>query len=202
MSPEQQPSDLHGNAPDTSPAVLLLIDVISDFEFEDGETIFQAASAVAPNIRRLKDRLKDHGVPVVYVNDNFGRWQSNFRHLVDHCLTDGVRGEPIARLLAPQDDDYFVLKPKHSGFYSTTLDLLLKHLGARRLVLAGWTTDICILFTSSDAYMRDFELFVPEDCVAALDQARHASALQMIRTVMKAKTMKAEELSLELLLDE
>lgn len=200
MSPEQKPSDLHGNAPDTSPAALLLIDVISDFEFEDGEALFEAAKAVAPNIRRLKARLKKEGIPVIYVNDNFGRWQSNFRNLVEHCLQDGVRGEAIAKTLLPEDDEYFVLKPKHSGFYSTTLALLLEHLGTRRLVLAGWTTDICVLFTANDAYMRDFALFIPEDCVAALDDVRHRNALAMMELNAKAKVVRSDELSLELLL--
>ena len=74
----------------------------------------------------LKQRAKEAGIPVIYVNDNFGRWQSNFNHQVEHCLHDGVRGQPVVELLQPEEDDYFVLKPKHSGFFSTALDMLLE----------------------------------------------------------------------------
>src|SRR5207248_2360578 len=107
----------------------------------------------------LKKRAKAAGIPAIYVNDNFGIWQSDFRSVVRHCLEDGVCGAPIARLLAPEADDYFVLKPKHSGFYSTTLDILLDYLGVRALILTGIAANICVLFTANDAYMRDFRLF-------------------------------------------
>jgi len=64
-----------------------------------------------------------------------------------HCIDDDTRGRPIVELLKPRPEDYFVLKPKQSGFYSTTLDLLLKHLGAHTLIIGGFTGDICVLFT-------------------------------------------------------
>jgi nicotinamidase-related amidase len=120
--------DLHGNAPDKSEIALLLIDVINDLEFEGGERLFQSALPAARHIARLKERAQQARVPVIYVNDNFGKWRSDFKRIVTHCLEADVRGRPIAELLRPDDDDYFVLKPKHSGFFSTTLDLLLKYL--------------------------------------------------------------------------
>src|SRR4030095_6601433 len=89
-------------------------------------------------------------------------------------------------LLKPERDDYFVLKPKHSGFYSTTLDLLLKHLGAATLILAGFTADICILFTANDAYMRDYRLMIPADCVASQDDTENQRALKFMERVLKA----------------
>ena len=100
-------------------------------------------------------------MPSIYVNDNFGRWQSRFDQIVQHCLQDNVRGKPFVERLIPDEDDYFVLKPKHSGFYQTPLELLLKHLGATRLILTGVSTNSCVLFTANDAYMRDLELIVP-----------------------------------------
>ena len=109
--------DLHGNAPDKSNVALLLIDIISDFEFEDGEKLFRYALPMARRIADLKKKAKRAGVPVIYVNDNFGKWQSNFRFLLDHALDKKVRGSKIAELLKPDESDYFVLKPKHSGFY-------------------------------------------------------------------------------------
>jgi nicotinamidase-related amidase len=135
--------DLHGNVPERADAALLLIDVINDMNFEGGEQLFPHALAVARNIKQLKDRCRAARIPALYVNDNFGRWQSDFQKLVAHCCEPSSRGRPIAELLAPnEDEDYFVLKPKHSGFFSTTLDTLLQYLGARTLILTGFTADI------------------------------------------------------------
>src|SRR5690606_22697348 len=114
--------DLDGNAPDHAATALVLVDVINDMEWEGGERLLPNALAAAHQIRQLRDRAGRAGIPVIYANDNFGQWRSNFRDVVDHCLHDGVRGEEIARLLEPGEDDYFVLKPKHSAFYSTPLE--------------------------------------------------------------------------------
>src|SRR5687768_3460230 len=91
--------DLHGFAPDRSSMAVLILDMISDFEFEDGAAVFRAALPIARRIARLRERAAAAGVPVVYVNDNHGRWRSDFAGLLRHCLQDGVRGAPIARLL-------------------------------------------------------------------------------------------------------
>jgi nicotinamidase-related amidase len=129
------------------------------------------------------------------VNDNFGRWQSNFRAQIDHCLNDGVRGEPIARLLEPDDDDYFVLKPKHSGFFSTTLEVLLKYLGAKTVICTGIAGNICVLFTANDAYLRDLHVAVPEDCIASNTPADNEHALEVMRKVLKADTRPAAKIA-------
>jgi nicotinamidase-related amidase len=178
--------DLHGNAPDQSEIALVLIDVINDLEFEGGEQLLHNALPAARNIARLKQRAHQAGVPVIYVNDNFGRWRSDFKRIVTHCLRDEVRGGPIAELLAPDHDDYFVLKPKHSGFFSTTLELLLRHLGAHTLVLTGIAGNNCVLFTANDAYMRDYKLLIPADCTASINPAANENALLQMQEVLKA----------------
>lgn len=137
-------ADLHGNVPDKSNVALLLIDIISDFEFEDGAKLFRHALPMARKLAAFRKKAKAAGVPVIYVNDNFGKWQSNFNNLLEHASHEKVRGAEIVRMIKPDEDDYFVLKPKHSGFYSTTLDILLEHLECKTLVLTGVTTDICI----------------------------------------------------------
>ena len=179
---------LHGSAPDRCPVALLLIDWINDLEFEGGDRLLERALPAARATAALRTRAKAAGVPVVYCNDNFGRWRSDFRSLLRHCLDGGVRGRPIAELLAPDEDDYFVLKPKHSGFHSTTLDVLLAHLGATTLVLTGIAGNFCVLFTAHDAYMRNFRLAVPRDCIAseAAEDDRHA--LEHMAKVCKAAT--------------
>jgi nicotinamidase-related amidase len=186
--------DLHGNAPDDSDIALLLIDVINDLEFEGGQELFRDALPAARNIARLKERAQQAGVPVIYVNDNFGRWRSDFKKIVSHCLNDQVRGRPIAELLAPDEEDYFVLKPKHSGFFSTTLDLLLKYLGVRTLVLTGFAGNNCVLFTANDAYLRDYELIVPSDCTASIRTEDNEYALKQMQRVLKASIQSSPEI--------
>ena len=189
-------NDLHGNAPDQSRVALLIIDMINDLEFEDAELIFEAALTAAGRIAALKQAAHEAGVPVIYSNDNFGRWRSDFREVTEHVLNDGVRGQPLAELLRPDADDYFVLKPKHSAFFATTMDTLLRYLGARTLIVTGIATDICVLFSANDAYMRDYELFVPSDCVAANCEEDNQRALQYIERVLKADIRPSTELNL------
>jgi nicotinamidase-related amidase len=189
--------DLHGNVPDSSPVALLLIDVINDLEFDEGEMLLRHALPMAEALAELKSRAKKAGIPVIYVNDNFGRWQSDFNRLLQHCMYDDVLGKPIAQLLKPDEDDYFVLKPKHSGFFSSTLDTLLDYLDARTLILTGIAGNICVLFTANDAYMRDFNLVIPRDCIASNSREDNEYALQIMETVLKADTTPSRELDVE-----
>ena len=194
-----QNRDLHGNAPDKSDAVLLIIDVLNDLEFEGGEELLESALPMARALAALKQRARQARIPVVYVNDNFGKWRSDFRQQLDHCLNDDVRGRPVVEMLVPDEEDYFVLKPKHSGFYNTTLPVLLKYLEAKKVMVTGIATDNCVLFTAGDAYLRDMEVIVPEDCSAAIDPARHDAALDQMRGTLKADTRPSTELDLDAL---
>jgi nicotinamidase-related amidase len=190
-------NDLHGNAPDDSAVALLLIDMINDFEFEDGEKLFKYAQPAAQRIAELKRRCKALGIPVIYVNDNWGRWQSNLDKLVEHVVEDDVRGRPVGELLQPDADDYFVLKPKQSGFFATTLETLLEYLKARTLILTGVAGDMCVLFTANDAYMRDYKLVIPADCIASNDEEANRRALTFFESILKADTTPSCDLDLE-----
>jgi nicotinamidase-related amidase len=186
--------DLHGSAPDKSETALLLIDVINDFDFPEGDQLLRLALPVGKNIADLKKRAKAAGIPSIYVNDNFGRWQSDFKKTVAHCQNGS--GKSFVEMLLPDDDDYFVLKPKHSGFYSTTLDLLLMHLNAKNLILTGIAGNNCVLVTANDAYMRDYKVFVPADCVVSNTEEENAYALKQMETVLKGNTTVSKELDL------
>jgi nicotinamidase-related amidase len=192
--------DLHGNAPDESRVALLIIDMINAFDFKGAKAMLPRALAAARATAALKRRAHKAGVPVVYVNDNFGRWRSDFHQLLEHCLHSP--GRDIARLLKPGKDDYFVLKPKHSGFQFTTLDVLLEHLGAETLILTGVAGNFCVLFTAHDAYMRDYRLVVPEDCVASLSESDDRYALAHMARVTKADVRASRELGLEILVNQ
>lgn len=189
--------DLHGNTPDKAEVALLLIDVINDLDFPEADDLIKHAVPMAKKLHDLKARAREAGIPAVYVNDNFGRWRSDFRSLVEHCLRPGSKGRPLVELLKPDEDDYFVLKPKHSGFFSTALDILLTYLEVRTVIVTGIATNICVLFTANDAYMRDYRLCVPCDCVAANSSEISETALSQIAEVLKADTTASTQIRLK-----
>lgn len=174
--------------PDRTQTCLLIIDMINEFTFDGAEKLFPAVEQTAQHIAMLKQSVKATGLPVLYVNDNFGKWRSDFRTLVNRCVEDGCRGKRIAEALRPDKDDYFILKPKHSGFFATPLELLLRHLNIRRVVLTGVAGDNCVLFTAADAYMRNFDVVVPADCTVSINPDANRSALEHMRHTLKADT--------------
>ena len=194
--------DLHGNVPENSPVALVMVDVINDLEFDGGDAILRNALPMAKRLASLARRARDAGIAVIYVNDNFGKWRSDFRALLEHCRNDNVRGRELAEILSPERSDYFVLKPKHSGFFSTTLDTLIEYLHVRTMIITGLTTDRCVLFTASDAHMRDLHIVVPEDCCAADSEEHHRDAMHMIQRVLGADVTTSEKLDLTRFLEE
>jgi nicotinamidase-related amidase len=185
--------DLHGNAPDTHAVALLLVDVINPCDFPEADDFLRHALPAAQKIAGLKRRAIAANVPVIYANDNFGRWRSDLSAVVRRCLEPGCKGRPLCEALDPGEADYFVLKPKHSAFYSTTLDLLLRALKTRVLVVCGFAANICVLFTANDAYMRDLRVVVPSDCVASNTAADNKAALAQMAKVLKADVRASEE---------
>ena len=188
-----KPTDLHGNTPDKCSVALLLVDVINDLEFPDAERLLPAARNAARALAELKQRARRAGVPCIYANDNFGRWRSDFRAQVKH-VQNGTRGAELASLLAPGEEDYFVLKAQHSAFYQTCLSLLLEHLGVEALVIGGFTTDSCVNFTASDAFLRGHALIIPSDGSAAQTKPQHRVALKQMARVLRAETPRCAEL--------
>jgi nicotinamidase-related amidase len=168
-----------------SGTALLLIDVINDMAFDGSEALVDQAEQMAIRLATLKRRATAAGIPAIYINDNFGQWRSDFRRTVAHCTSHSSPGRRVSTRLRPTARDYFVLKPKHSGFYDTTLDTLLDALGIRRVILTGIAGNICVLFTANDAYMRDLKIFAPADCIVSNTAAENDHALRQIRSVLK-----------------
>jgi nicotinamidase-related amidase len=167
---------------------LLLVDVINLFDFPRGAAFARRALGPARKIRRLCDRARQSGVPVIYVNDNWGRWRSDFKAIVADCRRPERPGAPIAELLSPTPRDFFVLKPHLSGFHETPLDTLLQAGDAKTVVIAGFAADNCVFFTAAEAHMRDYNLVVPSDCCASeVDQERR-HALAKMRKFLDANT--------------
>lgn len=159
---------------------LLIIDMINTFRFKDGPALRDAALAIAPTVARLRERATARGVPVLYVNDNFTEWASDFRQLVEKCGRPDSPGRAIVACLRPALDDSSILKPRHSAFYMTPLPLLLERLGSERLVMVGIATESCILSSAADAHVRGYRVTVPRDGVAScLDEDRRRALAVM-----------------------
>lgn len=173
---------------------VLLIDVVNHFEFPDGKQILRSALPIAPRLARLKQRARNSNVPVIYVNDNFGQWHSNAAKLLDYCLKPECVGKPFVEQVAPTDEEYCILKPKHSAFYQTPLDVLLRHLGVSALVVAGLTTNSCILCTAHDANMRDLKITVVADCCAARTMRDHNEAIANIKAIANSHVVELASL--------
>lgn len=166
-----------------SRVALIISDMLNTFDFPEGKKLHKAALKAAKTISKLKSRAKAYGVPVIYVNDNFGQWQSDWKMLYQVCTQEGSLGREIALLLQPEPDDYFVLKPKHSGFHETSLEILLKHMKTDKIILTGIAGNICVLFTAHDALMREFEVHVPKDCIASNSSEDNKFALRQLSRV-------------------
>ena len=184
----------------SSRVALLLIDVVNPMDFEGAASLLGPAIRAAQNIRRLKQRCRDVGVPVIYVNDNFNRWHLGFRDLVEEFRRLGVPGLSLIDSVEPElQSDFYILKPFHSGFFRTGLEVLLQRIGARTLVLTGFAGDICVLFTANDAHMRGFDLLVPADCVASERGADNTHALDQMARLLKADVSPSDQIDLEAL---
>ncbi len=172
-------------------AALIITDMLNTFDFPEAKQLQPRAQSAARAILKLKSRLKAKKIPIIYVNDNFGQWQSDWRSVYNACTEEGRLGREIAELLRPSEDDYFVLKPKHSAFYSTNLDVLLDYLGTQTLILTGIAGNICVLFTANDAHMRDYKVVVPKDCIASNTAADDKYTLRQLKEVFKIPTPKS-----------
>jgi nicotinamidase-related amidase len=178
-----------------SPVALLLIDVINDLEFEGGERYPEQLPAFIRRVRWLKRQATKAGIATIYVNDNFGRWRSDLHEIVRHCASPRMRGAPLAKGLAPSRRNYFVLKPRHSAFHSTSLEVLLEYLETRTVIVAGIAGDNCVLFTAADAYMRHLQVHVPADCTISQDAEANRQALELMKRELHVDITESSELN-------
>lgn len=167
---------------------LLIIDMINTLDFPEGKALLKHALPVAENIRKMKEKLKRKKIPVIYLNDHFGHWRDDWKNVFNYCTQRKFTGCKLSAMMRPDDDDYFLLKPKHSGFFGTQLDILLKDLGVKKLIITGLAGNVCILFTVNDAHMREFEIHVPENGIASNTKRDNTYALNQFRDVFGIET--------------
>ena len=165
-------------------SALIVIDMLSPYDFPDAEKLVPSAEKVVPNISSLIARAQDEGVPIIYVNDNYGDWNSS----ADELVQAGEQGKrpDLVEPLKPPEHASFVIKARHTIFYGTPLDHLLQTEEIDRLVLTGQVTEQCILYSALDAHVRHLEVAVPADAVAYIHEDLHEAALKMMETNMGA----------------
>ncbi|MFG6149777.1 cysteine hydrolase family protein [Halobacillus sp. B23F22_1] len=174
---------------------LLIIDMINKMDFNGGDDLLEHSKDIVGPINELRKQAKHNGIPVIYVNDNFNLWQDNVDELIEECKQGP--GETIINEVLPEDNDYFIIKPKHSGFFGTQLSILLEQLQVNKLVLTGVAGDICVLFTANDAYMRDYDLWIPKDCIASEKTNDNDNALQIIKRSLFANIRSTKQTTME-----
>ncbi|MEV6833288.1 isochorismatase family cysteine hydrolase [Streptomyces sp. NPDC051133] len=175
-----------------SKAALIVIDMINTYDHDDAELLLPSAGAVVPVIADLAGRARRSSIPVIYVNDNFGEWRSHHGELLNHALAG-----PHAHLvepLKPDADSLFVLKARHSIFFETPLEYLLRQQGIEQLVLCGQVTEQCVLYSALDAHIRHFQVIVPEDAVAHIHEDLAQAALRMMERNMGARVCTSRDL--------
>jgi len=176
-----------------------MIDIINPFDYPEADRILANTRRALPAMKRLVEAFRAQGRPVIYANDNFGQWRSNFPDIVRRCREGN--GRDVVEAMHPASDDYFVLKPHRSAFYDTPLERLLNELGAEHLLLAGIATDMCVLASASDAHMRSYHLTIVSDATAAVDEARHDSCLDLMGHTLDAKVASTQQVLMNLALE-
>jgi nicotinamidase-related amidase len=179
--------------PDRSPrsTALVVVDVLNPYDHDDAGPLARSMADVVAQVAGLVRRAREEQHPVIYVNDNYGHWNSSSGELLDAALRG--RHPELVEPLRPPPDASFVIKARHSIFYETPVEYLLRQLGVSRIMLCGQVTEQCILYSALDAYVRDLRVAVPLDGVAHIDPELADAALRMMRSNMRADVQPASD---------
>lgn len=176
-----------------SATALLIIDMINDFDFDMGKLLAEKTKKIVPNLLRLKEHARKMKWPIIYINDHYDTWQADLSTILSACKNE--KSEEIINQIAPDGNDYFLIKPKHSAFYGTALETLLNKLCAEKLVLTGIAGNFCVLFTANDAYMREYQLIIPQDCMVSNNDEDNEYTLRVMENVLLAEITSSKELA-------
>ena len=171
-------------------SAVIVIDMLNRYEHEDAEPLVESVRKMVPHLSSLIADARERHLPVVYVNDNYQDWTAGRRELVANALEG--RAPELVEPIVPPDDAPFVVKARHSIFYGTQLEYMLRHLGIERLVLTGQVTEQCVLYSALDGYVRHFEVVVAPDALAHIDADLARAALRMMESNMRAHVIQAD----------
>ncbi|MEV7557680.1 isochorismatase family cysteine hydrolase [Streptomyces sp. NPDC089795] len=174
---------------------LLVIDMVNTYEHEDADALVDSVRTCLPGVETVLRRARAADSPVIYVNDNFGRWRSHHGEILRAALA-GKHSE-LVEPIVPDEDSLFVVKARHSAFFETPLGYLLAQLDAERVVLCGQVTEQCVLYSALDAYIRHLDVVVASDAVAHIDPELAEAALRMMARNMSADIRRSHEISFD-----
>jgi nicotinamidase-related amidase len=170
---------------------LIVVDMLNRYDHEDADALADSVAESLPAMQQLIEAARERDVLTVWVNDNFGDWSAGASKLTDNAL--GGRRPELVEPIVPGEDDPFLVKARHSVFYSTQLEYLLRQEQITGIMLVGQVTEQCILYSALDAYVRHFELAIPPDAVAHIDEDLASAELRMMETNMGAQLVDADQ---------
>jgi nicotinamidase-related amidase len=170
----------------------VVVDMLNSYEHDDAEQLTKSVETIVDPLSDLIARSEREGIDIIYVNDNYGDWNSSQEELAEKAM-EGARRDLVAPLLPPDSAD-FVIKARHTIFYMTPLEYLLGQKDIDRLVLTGQVTEQCILYSALDAYVRHFQVAVPRDGVAHIHENLAEAAFEMMQRNMDAEITTCAEL--------
>jgi len=176
-------------------SAVIVVDMLNAYEHDDADRLTRSAERAIEPIAGLVERATDSGAELIYVNDNYGDWNSSAEELAQRAL-DGRRPDLVEPILPPDGAD-FVIKARHTIFYMTPLEYLLSQKEIGHLVLAGQVTEQCILYSALDAYVRHLDVSIPTDAVAHIHDDLADAALKMMERNMRAELVSAGDCQLE-----
>ena len=162
--------------------VLLLVDVLADFEHEDGAKLLESFAERQPALVEVLDRARKSNTPIVFANDNKGHWDGDAARLIEGALRGP--GGAFVRDVSPQVGEFFVVKPRYSAFDHTPLDLILNELDCERLVIAGMSTEGCVAQTAIAARELGYKVSIAADACATVDPEHEGTALRYLVDVV------------------
>lgn len=169
---------------------LIVIDMLNDFVLEGAPLEVPSTRTIIPELRREIEKARGENIPVIYVCDSHDRDDREFRKMgwPPHAVK-GTNGALIVKELKPIKGERIIEKKTYSGFYNTELDKNLRDSGINTLRLTGCVTNICILFTASDAVLRGYNVKILENCVAGINKEDHEFGLRLMRNVLGVKVL-------------
>jgi nicotinamidase-related amidase len=176
-------------------SAVIVVDMLNPYEHEDADRLVESVEHAVEPIGDLVERATGEDVEVIYVNDNYGDWNSSQEELAQAAL-NGRRPDLVEPILPPDDAD-FVVKARHTIFYMTPLEYLLAQREIGHIVLAGQVTEQCILYSALDAYVRHLEVSVPTDAVAHIHEDLAQAALKMMERNMRVELVMGADCRLE-----
>lgn len=181
-------------------AVLIVIDITRDSLLPEAESgiALQGAPRAVENARRVVDAARQSDVPVIFIQEihrsnmvDFGRELDGAEDV--HCL-EGAPGAQFLDDLRPMENEYYVPKRRYSAFFGTDLEILLKGLGAKTLVLIGFLTDVCVHYTGADAHQHDYRIRVVRECVAGSSVAAHEASLNALEYLQSGAIVAVDDM--------